>query len=1332
MNTQTTEHWALLKNATAHAADSIHEINASLSSLTTEQVSEALTVYAEHWAQVIVPAAAKLEVEGLTDLCVVYEEAMLSICEKEHAVIDKFSALLAEWHHRFDDYLDSSGNKKYVAAMLGILQSPLWSYPLDDEDVTMLSDVFQDTPTTDSTAVQVSCDAEVVDVSMNTQTTEPWKLLESTVAQAADSIDKTNAVLSSLTTQQFIVALKKYVEHWTQNVVPAAAHSEVEGVTDLCSVYEEAVLSICEQEQPIIDKTANLLIEWHQHFDDYLVSPDNKQSVAAMLNVLQSPLWPYPLDDEDVTMLLDVFQEIEVDSEIAQVASENEWLDGQVGDQISVPVIEESPEINSELAFASPGIENESLTEQLDEPISIPPVEESLEVTVVNPELVNMIREEFLTLVEELNHDLSQLDDSEIAPEDWKVTLDQHVFKLQNLSTASETVQLYGLHQIFDFVHENLQARRESDPLIDKNEWTLVSHLLLLIQVYFEDVTEHSTCTALVDQLQLPGWKHTISIQQAEDIAQLLTALRIEIPKKDIESLQTVAKAEDVSLQVSEDVNQDILDSLFNELPSLTADFSAAIQRIISSQGNIEDLQEAQRIAHTLKGSGGIVGLTGIATLTHRLEDILSALAEQGIMPIKELGEILQQASDCLESMTEYLLGLSDEPEQALDVLQEVMNWANRIFIEGVPLESDVSTEKKVLPVSPPQQKQATAPKGTQHSEAATRVPSSLVDQLLRMSGEESILNEQVKEQSGLISNDVKSVKSLGWSLHLLISDLDNLLNVQSLSTSHIDPLSSRQDFDSLEMDQYNELHTCASQLAELVMDIRETNADVEKRIQGLSNLLVDQKNLQTENQELIQSIRMAPVQSIISRCQRVVRQACRMTGKQVELDIQGSDVLVDSKILNDLMDPLMHLLRNAVDHGIESVEKRTDAGKDVIGKILLSFESKGNYLSLVCQDDGGGLDSRRIHDKAISKGLIPAGQILTENEINQLILSSGFSTREEVTQVSGRGVGMDAIKTHISQLKGSMGLSSQQGEGLQVSITVPLSMSSMQVLLVRCGKYFFAIAMHGVDQVIHSGGYTVNASQAEQALTIAEKNYDFLYLHSLLGMHLSSSGTAGMPALLVHNEAGEATALLVDELIGSRDMLIKNMGRYIPNISGIIGASIMGDGGIAPVLDIPELIRRASQNSQLIAEQVVDQSVSGLPTALVVDDSLSARRSLAHLLQDSGFDVVTAIDGMDAIDQIEKKRPDILLVDMEMPRMNGIELTAHVRNTADIAGLPIIMITSRSSEKHRKLAEAAGISKQIIKPYSEDDLLRHIYVALENNIGSDAAQQTVTAGMSV
>ncbi|MCK4840677.1 MAG: response regulator [Methylococcales bacterium] len=1102
--------------------------------------------------------------------------------------------------------------------------------------------------------------------------TQQLSMLQMAENEAAELLQE--AITTKNDSESLFEILSQYSECWKE-CGEVALEQELSELQELCAVYEDAIHELCTEKRDIGNAEWQLFKDWHNHFKHFLASPDELEPINSLILCLQNQVWVSPLMEEDAIMLREIF---------------------------SINSDEDNIESN-------PSETEEGTTPSVD----LDSTETNTEVLTVKPDFIKMIYDQFVFLAADFNHSLADLNESKIDNNDFKSSITEDLYQLENLAKASGTVHLSGLKEVVNFILYNMRSRRAADPDFSISQCNLLKASLPLIQSYLENTQEFENSQSLVSHLQSDEWTKSLNQNEADNILRLLSSIHIEDDTEAEAILKITAAAEDISLKLPANVNKELLDAMLNELPELTATFASTVQRI-QQGGSRQDIQNIQRIAHTLKGAGNTVGITGIATLTHHLEDILDILVEHNILPNKSMNEMILQASDCLEGMTECLLGLSDQPpEHSLTVLQQVIDWAYLLKTEGIPEDGDFVVPEPSETVSVNEPVTTSEDEATSTAVAMTRISTTIVDDLFQLSGENGILSEQLKEHLNEINEEISFTRNLSWDLHLQVSELDKLVNIQSIASRHSSN-TTNIEFDSLEMEQYNELHTCTSRLDEISADIREMTGSVEKRLLNLNNLLADQQGLQKENLEIIQHIRMVAVETIESRCQRIVRQTCRMTDKQVDLEFIGGKVLIDSEILNGLVDPLMHLLRNAIDHGIENPAERTASGKNETGIITLTFERKGNYLSLHCSDDGAGLNYAKIRESAIKKGLVTEDQELSNNELNRIILTPGFSTRDVVTQVSGRGIGMDAIQSQISQIKGSMLINSEIGRGLIVELNIPLSLSSIQILLARSEQRVAGIPTHNIEQVLHANDGSILQTESGFMFLYDENTYPVQNLRALLALPLSSN--TNLPVVLVQDETGETKAVLVDELLGNREAMVKGMGAYMPNIPGITGATILGNGSVAPIIDVIELLRETGNQSVLnILQSDEEELMNRLPTALVVDDSLSARRALAQLLQDSGFKVNTAIDGLDAIEQIEKELPDVLLVDLEMPRMNGIELTTHVRNRKDIADVPIIMVTSRSTDKHRKQAEMSGISKYFIKPFSEDELLKYVHDALDS-----------------
>ncbi|HSH41919.1 MAG TPA: response regulator, partial [Arenicellales bacterium] len=558
------------------------------------------------------------------------------------------------------------------------------------------------------------------------------------------------------------------------------------------------------------------------------------------------------------------------------------------------------------------------------------------------------------------------------------------------------------------------------------------------------------------------------------------------------------------------------------------------------------------------------------------------------------------------------------------------------------------------------------------------------------------------------------------------LNSIQELVEMRSLSSART--LAAAQSgvepvFDSLEMDEYNELHSATSFLAESIMDTREYTSGIRDELARLKTMLKQQDVLSRELNETVMGTRMVPFRSLVPRLKRVVRQTARATGKSVDLEVQGEEVLVDSAVLNRLADPLMHMLRNAIDHGIESAGERTGAGKPAEGRVEVRVERHGDNVSLLVRDDGRGLDYERIRRTGLDKGLVRGDpSAMSEQELARLILVPGFSTRGEANQISGRGIGMDVVNSVVMEQRGTLDVESEPGRGMSVMIRVPMTLISVHTLLVRNAGVVLGIPSSSVQQLIFSDLGEWQRRDGEVFFEFEEREYRVVPLSRLVGLDPAMpeiDGAKPVPLLLVQGER-EASAVILEEVLDSRYLVVKRLGRYVPQTPGVIGGAILADGSVAGVVDVRELLRQRSEGLPAMRQRadgpVVDRS-RALPLVLVVDDSVSARRTLSELVADAGYRAATAVDGLAALSSIDQEKPAAILTDMEMPRMNGLELAAHLRADRATSAIPLLMITSRSTEKHRRQAETAGVDRYFTKPYQEDAVVE----ALNSVIASAA-----------
>jgi chemosensory pili system protein ChpA (sensor histidine kinase/response regulator) len=481
--------------------------------------------------------------------------------------------------------------------------------------------------------------------------------------------------------------------------------------------------------------------------------------------------------------------------------------------------------------------------------------------------------------------------------------------------------------------------------------------------------------------------------------------------------------------------------------------------------------------------------------------------------------------------------------------------------------------------------------------------------------------------------------------------------------------------------------------------DLRETLSD---RVRDTETLLVQQSRINTELQEGLMKTRMIPFSSMVPRLRRIVRQISGELAKKVEFDVRNAEGEMDRNILERMIAPLEHMLRNALDHGIEKPADRKKAGKPETGEVTLSLTREGGDVVLRMIDDGAGIPADVIREKAIRQGMLDKNEELSEREILQFILQPGFSTAAQVTQISGRGVGMDVVASEIKQLGGSLDIDSTLGKGTVFTVRLPFTVSVNRALMVSTGEDFYAIPLNTIEGIVRVSTYELEEYYKPEAplYEYAGQEYRLQYLGSLLNSdhHPKLQGQAlPLPVILVRG-AEQPMALQVDSLMGSREIVVKSLGPQFGTVRGVSGATILGDGNVVVILDLPAMIR-----SDILSER---RRLEQATTVMVVDDSVTVRKVTSRLLERNGMEVITAKDGLDAVAQLQDHRPDIILLDIEMPRMDGFEVASFVRHDDALKDTPICMITSRTGEKHRERALAIGVNDYLGKPFQETQLL--------------------------
>jgi chemosensory pili system protein ChpA (sensor histidine kinase/response regulator) len=607
------------------------------------------------------------------------------------------------------------------------------------------------------------------------------------------------------------------------------------------------------------------------------------------------------------------------------------------------------------------------------------------------------------------------------------------------------------------------------------------------------------------------------------------------------------------------------------------------------------------------------------------------------------------------------------------------------------------------------------------------RVDAELLDQLLNISGEASIARARLEQQLGSFDFNLGELSRTVTRLKEQLRSLEIETEAQILH-KHEDESGHRGEFDPLELDRYSSIQQYSRALAETANDVASIQQLLENLAKDTQNLLQQQARTITELQNGLMRTRMVPFQRHVQRLARIVRQAAADTGKRAELNVEGASGELDRQVLERMLPPFEHMLRNAVVHGIEKPEERIKRGKPDTGRIVLELHREGAEVMVRLTDDGGGMNLKAIRDKAQALGLIDTGQTLSDEEAMQLILEPGFSTAGAITQQAGRGVGMDVVATEIKRLGGALHMETKAGEGTVFTIRLPLTLAISHALVVRTGEEYYALPLPTVEGVLRLSKAEVAAHLGRDAgaFDYAGQKYRFQHLANFVG--LSPSELPGqdvtIPVVLVR--AGEhSTGIVADELVGSREIVVKSVGPQISSIRGISGATILGDGRIVIILDIGALVRaewRTRAQAPAPPAVVKDRGDRRI-FAMVVDDSITVRRVTQRLLERNGMRVLTARDGMDAVALLQDNVPDVILLDIEMPRMDGYEVAAHVRNDPRLKEVPIIMVTSRVGEKHRARAIELGVDDYLGKPYQEAQLLDAIAPLVERRRASSRTQ---------
>ncbi|MCW8957143.1 MAG: Hpt domain-containing protein, partial [Gammaproteobacteria bacterium] len=867
------------------------------------------------------------------------------------------------------------------------------------------------------------------------------------------------------------------------------------------------------------------------------------------------------------------------------------------------------------------------------------------------------------------------------------------------VATVEETLVAYGDvdDELVDIFLE------EAEELIDGCENSL--------QKWSSNNADADSVQELQRQLHtLKGGARMADLSTIGDLTHALESLIIAVNEKRVK----FNKDMDYVLHESMDNLSDMLSKVKTREPLYTA-------------GRLINLLDSLRRGETVdvKKNEAEIATDEVADI-----DLASAVEQEEEVSLLDFSEELYPDGDDVidepasELGDDNILGLDSFAEAAIDesdfelesgVVDEKYELEEPAVVPPPPEPVNVESKDEPIPALTAEDQ----PVKSNIAQEQVRVRSDLLNELVNHAGEVSVyharMNQQITNFSFNLSEMDQTVARLREQLRKLTIETE----AQILSRYEKEADQYDKDFDPLEMDRFSTMQQISRSLQETVSDMESIRDILSEDVRDAETLLLQESRVSGDLQEGLMRTRMVHFGGLASRLRRIVRQTARELDKEVELEITGESSEVDRTVLDKIIAPMEHMLRNAVSHGIEMPSVRSNAGKSEQGVIKISVDREGGDVVIKVADDGRGIDVVAVRNKAIAQGLMDRSSALSDHDVLQFIMKPGFSTAEKVTQISGRGVGMDVVDSEIKQLGGVLEIATIEGRGTTFTIRLPLTLAINHALMVSAGEEMYAIPLNAIEGVVRLSGpelqmfYDSESSKYE----FAGVQYELKHLGKMLtGVQPDYSRMGQLYPVLLSHVGDQFVALHVDDLLGRREIVVKPVGPQIGHVRTISGATILGDGRVVLILDMNSLVIgdamiQVAGEQVMPVEQVAPKIIEEhIPIVMVVDDSITIRKVTERMLGRHNMKVVTAKDGVDAVSQLQDLKPDVMLLDIEMPRMDGYEVATHVRNDSRLKDLPIIMITSRSGTKHKDKAMEIGVNKYLGKPYQEDELMANIH----------------------
>ncbi len=932
------------------------------------------------------------------------------------------------------------------------------------------------------------------------------------------------------------------------------------------------------------------------------------------------------------------------------------------------------------------------------------------------------------------------------------------VHAAHSLSGSSATVGFVALQEVAHALEMLLQSLARKPVRLSDSEYDTLEHsverLKLMLQMFaLGEMPSHEPEQVEILERMLKSFEtrateavldnHQAQVETAvakQNIEPQVTAAP-EAPA--VETQATSAFAEpvfankndataDPALVIKDDLDADLLPVFLEEGGDMLPELGQAFRSWQQNTADESIPQSVLRLLHTLKGSARMAGAMEFGQFMHELETRMEQIMRLG-RPTPQIMDDLLARHDHGLQLFEYL----QNPESKKAALALEKEKAAQEPVAGstaAPAQDGVVIQALMPTINSNFTSSVAAPAAQAAATPASQVPlvrvrADILDRLVNQAGEVSISRSKLETEVGTLRSSLSELTENVVRLREQLREIEMQAETQITSRmAH----SGDREFDPLEFDRFTRLQEITRMMAESVNDVGSVQQNITRTVESATNDLYTQARLTRDLQQDLMRVRMVQFASISERLYRVTRQASKEIDKRVNLDIRGSAVEMDRSVLEKMAGPFEHLLRNAIVHGIETREGRRAAGKSEIGELRVEIRQEGNEVVIHFSDDGQGLNLNRIREKAKATGLLTDDQDVSDAEVTDMIFHPGFSTASEVTELAGRGIGMDVVRSEAAALGGRISITTEPGKGANFTIHLPLTLAVTQVVLLSTGGRVYAVPSVLVEQVQQLKVGQLTSAYNDGSVMWQGHRVPMYYLSALLGDKDATAVAQQYSPLVILKSGNDRVAIHVDQIQGNREVVIKNIGPQLARMIGIAGATVLGSGEIVLILNPVPLAQRAIQESvrapriipsdapsdmgavvdMVSNKPVAPEPVQGLRTQhiiMVVDDSLTVRRVTQRLLAREGYQVVLAKDGVDALEQLQAITPDVMLVDIEMPRMDGFDLTRNVRGDERTRHIPIIMITSRTATKHRNYAMELGVNEYLGKPYQEDDLLKSI-----------------------